>query len=159
MRRSDTIPTMRIVILLVAGMLPAFALGCARQQLFKSAPNVEQVMKTMVDPAAKLIWGSVSISVTADGVEEKFPRTDQAWSELRNAAAALTESGNSLKADNRAAANSEWMRWSQSLVEAAAETLTAIDAKNPDGILAAGEHIYNTCVGCHGRYSMMTPPP
>ena len=61
--------------------------------------------------------------------------------------------------ENRAAGNSEWGRQAQALVDAAAAALKAVASKNPDQVLAVGEQIYNTCVGCHGRYSMMTPPP
>ena len=43
-------------------------------------------------------------------------------------------------------------------IAAAAATLKAVEARSPDQILAAGEQIYNTCVGCHGGYSAMTPP-
>ena len=55
--------------------------------------------------------------------------------------------------------NSDWMKWSQAIVDAADITLEAVDAKNADLILEAGEEIYNTCVGCHGGYWRMTPRP
>ena len=147
---------MRLVMVLVAAVLSCIGLGCARP--FKPAPNVEQVMKD-VEPAARLIWGSVVIRVDADGVHEKVPKTDEEWGALRNAASTLAESGTLLGKETRASENSEWSRQSQSLVDAASATLQAVDSRNPDQILAIGEQIYNTCVGCHGRYSSMTAPP
>ena len=137
-------------------LLASAGSGCA---LLSSAGGVGQTMQTMVDPSAKLIWASVATSVTADGVKETFPRNDKEWNELRNAAGALRDAGALLKKENRAGGNSEWMRWSQSLVDAAAQTLKGVEARSPEQILAAGEKIYDTCVGCHGRYSMMTAPP
>ena len=116
-------------------------------------------MATMVDPSANYIWQSVSTIVTAKGVEEKFPRNDREWSELREAATRLAEGGSLLKEDRRRAGDSDWMKWSQAIVDAADTTLKAVAAKNADRILEAGEEIYNTCVGCHGGYWRMTPRP
>ena len=136
----------------------SLALGCARPRLLTPATDVDHVMRTMVDPAANLVWASVVTTVTVDGVHEKFPKTDEEWSALRNAASDLAESGNLLRKENRVSGNSDWGRQSQSLIAAAAATLKAVEARSPDQILAAGEQIYNTCVGCHGGYSAMTPP-
>jgi hypothetical protein len=147
---------MRSLVVVATLLLPGLAVGCA---LLRSASSVGEIMQTMVDPSARLIWGSVATSVTAAGIEEKYPRSEKEWNELKQAAGLLTEAGNRLKKESRAEGNSQWMRWSQALLDAAAETRTAVDAKRPDHILAAGEKIYNTCVGCHGRYSTMTAPP
>ena len=147
---------MRSIIVLC--FVAPLALGCARPRLFTPAAGVDHVMRTMVDPAANLVWASVVTTVTVDGVHEKSPKTDQEWSALRSAASDLAESGNLLKKENLVSVNSDWGRQSQSLIAAAAATLKAVEARSPDQILAAGEQIYNTCVGCHGGYSAMTPP-
>jgi hypothetical protein len=148
---------MRFIIVLCC-VVSSVAPGCARQRLFTPAAGVGHVMRTMVDPAANLVWASVVTTVTVDGVHEKSPKTDQEWSALRSAASDLAESGNLLRKENRVSLNSDWGRQSQSLIAAAAATLKAVEARSPDQILAAGEQIYNTCVGCHGGYSAMTPP-
>ena len=116
-------------------------------------------MATMVDPSANFIWQSVSIIVTADGVEEKSPRNDREWAELREAATLLAEGGSLLKKDHRRAGDSDWMKWSQAIVDAADTTLEAVDAKNADLILEVGGEIYSTYVGCHGGYWRMSPRP
>ena len=123
------------------------------------ATGAREIMATMVDPSANYIWQSVSIIVTSKGVEEKFPRTDREWSELRRAAARLAEGGSLLKKDRRRAGDRDWLKWSQAIIDAADITLKAVDAKNADQILEVGEEIYNTCVGCHGGYWRMTPRP
>ena len=137
-------------IIVLCFVVPPLALGCARPRLFTPAAGVDHVMRTMVDPAANLVWASVVTTVTVDGVHEKSPSTDAEWRALRNAAADLAESGNLLSKENRVSGNGDWGRQSQSLIDAAAATLKAVDARSPDQILAAGEQIYNTCVGCHG---------
>jgi hypothetical protein len=147
---------MRSIVVLAALVLPGLAVGCAQ---LRSASSVGEIMQTTVDPSARLIWGAVATSVTAAGIEEKYPRSEHEWNELKQAAGRLTEAANRLKKESRAEGNSQWMRWSQALADAAAETRAAVDAKSPDQVLAAGERIYTTCVGCHGRYSTMTAPP
>jgi hypothetical protein len=146
------------VIMVLCSVGSAVAFGCARPPLFTPASSVEHVMRTKVDPAANLVWASVVTTVTVDGVDEKFPTTDADWNALRNAASDLAESGNLLRKENRVSANRDWGRQSQSLIEAAAATLKAVEERSPNQILAAGEQIYNTCVGCHGGYSAMSPP-
>ena len=146
-------PTVSLVSVV---LLSCGAIGCA---LVTSASSVASIMGTMIDPSANRIWKSVATSVTAEGIKETYPRTDSEWHELRHAAARLSEGGQLLKREHRASGNSEWLTRSQALVDAAARTARAVDAKSPDQILAAGENIYDTCIGCHGRYSMMTPPP
>ncbi len=147
---------MRFRHLVLAAGLP-LVVGAGVQP--SATTGVREIMATMVDPSANYIWQSVSIIVTSKGVEEKFPRTDREWSELRKAATLLAEGGSLLKKDRRRAGDSDWMNWSQAIIDAADTTLKAVDAKNPDQILAVGEEIYNTCVGCHGGYWRMAPRP
>ena len=147
---------MRFRYLVLAAGLPLF-MGAGAQL----APETEasEIMATIVDPAANFIWRSVSTIVTADGVEEKFPRNDEEWNDLRRAAALLAEGGRLLKNDRRRAGDSDWVKWSQAIVDAANITLKAVNAENADQVLEAGGEIYNTCVGCHGGYWRMTTTP
>ena len=115
-------------------------------------------MAGMVDPAANFIWRSVSTTVTAQGIEEKAPQNESEWTELRNAANLLSRGGRLLKQDPQREGDEDWLKWSQAIVDSAAWTLEAIESKNPDQVLAAGEAIYNTCVGCHGGYWRMSSP-
>ncbi len=141
---------------LVLAAVPLFV-GAGAQRSPETAAR--EIMATMVDPSANFIWQSVSTIVTANGVEEKFPRSDEEWSELRKAATLLADGGNLLKEDRRRAGDSDWLQWSQAIVDAANTTLKAVDAENADQVLEAGDEIYNTCVGCHGGYWRMATPP
>ena len=115
-------------------------------------------MARMVDPAANFIWKSVSITVTTEGIEEKDPQSENEWRELQKAADRLAEAGRLLKADPQRKDNEDWMKWSQAIIDSATLTLEAVASKNTDGILEAGDAIYNTCVGCHGGYWRMSSP-
>ena len=147
---------MRFQYLVLAAGLPLVA-GAGVQP--SPATGAREIMATMVDPSANSIWQSVSIIVTSEGVEKKFPRNDREWSELRKAATLLAEGGSLLKKDRRRTGDDDWLRWSQAIIDAADTTLKAVDAKNADQILEVGEAIYNTCVGCHGGYWRMAPRP
>ena len=146
---------MRFQYLVLAAGLPFF-LGAGVQ--LSPATGVREIMATMVDPAANFIWQSVSTIVTDKGVEEKFPRDDGEWTELRQAATLLAEGGSLLTKDRQRAGDSEWLKWSQAIVDAANTTLKAVESKNADRVLEVGDEIYNTCVGCHGGYWRMTTP-
>ena len=146
---------MRFRYLVLAAGLPLFV-GAGAQ---RSPETASEIMATMVDPSANFIWKSVSTIVTANGVEEKFPRNDAEWSDLGKAATLLAEGGNLLKKDRRRAGDRDWLKWSQAIVDAANTTLKAVDAENADLVLEAGGEIYNTCVGCHGGYWRMRTAP
>jgi len=147
--------TMRLQSLVLAATLPLFASGGVQAP---PAPAPREIMATMVDPSANFIWRSVSTIVTVDGVKETFPHSDAEWKEVRQAAMRLAAGGALLRKDRRRAGNGEWLKWSQAIVDAADTTLRAVDARSKDGILEAGEEIYNTCVGCHGGYYRMASP-
>jgi aconitase A len=136
-------------------MVSSLACGCV--QLW-SATSVSQIMFTMVDPSANRIWRSVSTTITAEGVKEAYPRTDKEWNDLRDAATALAEAGRLLQKERPQDDSRDWVKSAQFLIDGAAETRKAVDAKSTDGILAAGETIYSACVGCHGGYWLMNPP-
>ena len=120
-----------------------------------SSRDPSEIMETMVDPAANFIWDSVSTVVTSEGVEEKSPRTDKEWNDLRRAASRLGDGGKLLKQLQRGGRNGDWQKWAQAVVDAADATLKAVDARNADRVFEVGEEIYNTCVGCHGGYWRM----
>ena len=143
---------MRFYRLVFAVVLSWFVWGVAHVW---SATNDRQIMETMVDPSANLIWRSVSTVVTVDEVKETFPRSDKEWNDLRKAATRLAEGGRLLKTSRSRWDDRDWLKWSQAIVDAADLTLKAVDARSPDRILDAGEKIYETCVACHGGYSVM----
>ncbi len=117
-----------------------------------SADSVERLMVGRIEPAADHIWDSVSSTISFEGIDERFPRTDQEWAAVRRSALTLAEAGKLLATGNRSRDNGEWAKRARALVEAALETVKAAEARSPDAILETGEKIYNACIGCHQRY-------
>ena len=114
--------------------------------------SVRQIMRGIVDPAATVVFGAVSSTMTAAGLEEKAPKTPEEWERVANSAAALAEAGNLLMVGSRAIDHKEWAEFSRQLSAAGAEALRAAEAKDADGVFGSGEGIYASCDGCHRKY-------
>ena len=71
---------------------------------------------------------------------------------VRNAAVALTESGNLLMMVPRAKDGGEWMKRSQELIDTGEAAIRAADAKNADRLFTVGGDIYEACSNCHRQY-------
>ena len=114
--------------------------------------TVKQIMAGIVMPSAAFVWDSVSTTVSAAGTIEKAPKTDAEWAIVGAYAAALVESGNLLVIGDRAIDRQDWVKMSKALSDAAMTAVKAAEAKNTDGILAAGETINMSCDNCHQKY-------
>src|SRR5207237_1246397 len=66
------------------------------QAEFRPTATIKDIMDSMVDPGADVVWDSVETTVTAKGAEEKQPRTDEEWKDVRNHAIMLLEATNLL---------------------------------------------------------------
>src|SRR5690349_15728185 len=95
--------SLRVVQVLVALAAAGSLVACGKtgQPAATPAPNaspvkltagIQDIMRDMIDPAADFLWESVSTTETAEGVEEKLPRTDEEWAEVRKHALILAES-------------------------------------------------------------------
>ena len=145
----------------------------------KPIAGVQDVMASMIDPAADFLWESVSTTVVKGKVTEKQPRTDQEWAEVRRQAIILAEGANLLMMDGRhvvkegakledhgtegnlTAEESEqaigknrdtFLAFSKALRDVGASMLAAADAKNPQGIIDAGDTLDQVCEGCHLKF-------
>jgi len=133
-------------------------------------------MVNEVDPSADALWESVGTTVSSAGTEEHQPRTEAEWLEVRRHAIVLTEATNLLVMPGRKVAapgkkledegvlgiytaaeaqaaidgkHEVFVAFAHALHDAAEKMLTAIDAKNPQGMLTAGEAIDEACESCH----------
>lgn len=109
-------------------------------------------MAGLIDPAADIVWGSVGTIITASHTEERRPRTDKEWEEVRNAALHLTEGANLLMLGDRAKDHDAWWRMSRALVDAGAVALEAAEKKDVQALLDAGDGITTACDTCHSVY-------
>ena len=115
-------------------------------------------MQAVVDPQADVIWDSVHTVLTQDGTQEIRPTTAEQWEEIRNAAVALSESGNLLMMAPRAYDDGDWMTVSKALVDVSAEALNAAQAKSVEGLWNVGERIDGVCEACHQEYAYENAP-
>jgi hypothetical protein len=114
--------------------------------------SVKQIMTGIVMPAATVVFDSVSTIVDAKGIQENQPRTEEEWARVGANAAALIESANMLLIGNRAVDQGDWVKMAQAMADAGQIALKAAAAKNPEGILEAGETINTSCDNCHQKY-------
>jgi hypothetical protein len=144
---------MRTMVLAVSVSVLASACSSApAPPPFKPVADNKLLMQAVVDPMADVLWDSVKTIVTAKGTEDFRPRTEEEWTAVRNAAVALTESGNLLMLVPRAKDGGEWMKRSQELINTGEAAIRAIDAKNAERLFTVGGDIYEACSNCHRQY-------
>jgi hypothetical protein len=145
---------------------------------FLPTASIQEVMSSIVDPAADAVWDSVSTEVTAKGAIENQPRSDTEWLAVRQHAVTLLEATNLLLIEGRTVSHTmkledahvpgiltpvevqkkidadrpAFAERAHALHDAGVEALAAIDAKNPQRLLAAGERIDAACESCHMVY-------
>jgi hypothetical protein len=152
---------------------------------YKITATIQEIMDAQVDPAADEIWNSVASIVTVGGIEEKQPRTDEEWEQLRLKAFLLIEGANLLAMPGRTVAHagaaldpeelagdppakiqanmeanrSAWVQLAQGLHDAGLEVMSAIQAKSPEGLIDAGEKLDTACENCHSTFWYPNQPP
>lgn len=168
----------------IAGMLAACGKTEPSASALTTSPvkltaGIQDIMKDMIDPAADFLWESVSSTETAEGTEEKQPRTEEEWGEVRRQALILAESANLLLLDGRhvaqegkqledhgtpgnlTAAESEqaiaadratFVGFGQALHDVGVQFLKAAEERNPQAIVDAGAALDRVCEGCHLKF-------
>ena len=119
---------------------------------YKPVADVKQLMQGIVDPSADVVWESVATIYTQAGIEERRPRNEEEWANVRNHAMMLTEAGNLLMMPSRAKDGDDWMKMSQELIDISAVALRAAEAKSIDGLYDVGGRIDEVCEKCHKKY-------
>ena len=147
----------RAWVVLVFIVTVSFACGSAQSppSPYQPVASVKQLMLDVIDPAADVVWDSVGTIVTADGIEELYPKTEEDWNSVRGSALILAEAGNLLMMEPRARDNEEWMEMSQAIVDAGSAAVSAAEAEDVERIFALGEDIYYSCDNCHMKYDDM----
>lgn len=118
----------------------------------ESVATVKQIMKGIVDPAAKKIFDAVGTVIGPEGVVEKAPATADEWEDVGNSAAALIESGNLLLMGNRAIDRDDWVKMSRAMIDAGSQVLRATQEKNSEKVFELGGTLYESCDACHAKY-------
>jgi hypothetical protein len=143
---------------------------------FHVTATIRDLMDAEIDPSADALWASVASVSSEAGFEDRQPRTDEEWAEVRRKALTLVEATNllvmkgrrvsatyvpargageldSTAVQNRVDASPEaFEALANVLRETALVALAAIDAKNPADLMEAGGAIDAACEGCHVTY-------
>ena len=114
--------------------------------------TVRQIMNELMVPASDAVFKAVSTVSTANGVEEKEPKTDKEWQAVEVGAAMVAESANLLLIRDRLDDQAEWIRRSRALVQASQVAMDAARHKNLDALFSSFEVMYAACEGCHRKY-------
>jgi hypothetical protein len=173
--RCATICGMRYLITIAFAGVVVSQLGCSKQSpaapaaqaasatAFDTSIDTKQLMRWVIDPTSKLVFGAVASVVTESGEEQIQPRTDEEWNTVRNNAAMVLESGNLLMLDSRARPSSvqdlqDWNAKAQAMSVAARAAIEATEAKDPEALFTASGDIYQACTDCHSKY-IFSPAP
>lgn len=159
--------------------------GCQRQQASKPEPaapefrvdaTIKDLMDSLVDPSADYIWDAVATTITVKGKEERYPRTDEEWKEVRRRAIHLMEASNLLLIPGRHVARpgdksdarvelppdqiealinqdrANFTKLAHGLYDSVVPAMKAIEARDKDALLEAGDAIDQACENCHLAY-------
>jgi hypothetical protein len=162
---------------LLACLGAAFAAPEPTRSPFMPSATVAELMESIVMPAADVLWNAVAVDVTAQGVVETIPQTDEEWERVRWSAVALGEAANLVLIPGRrvdvpgagseapdaelepleiqALIERQWPAWvahAEVLHSAAMEALAAVDAHDVDALTEAGGTIDAACESCHVQF-------
>jgi hypothetical protein len=166
------------LVLISAGVLIILSSACkGPEPEYKATSTIREIMASMVVPSSDFLFNSVSSSVTPKGVEEKSPKTDEVWADVRHKAITLMEAsdlivlaGRHVAAPGQKAINpqvqlsphdiealivkdrSSWVRMAHSLHDSVLPALKAIDAKDPMALSDSSIAIDMACESCHLKF-------
>jgi hypothetical protein len=164
----------------------AVAVGCqsqmppapeAPQPDYMPTSTIKDLMLNVLDPAADVVWLSVTTVVDDKGLKETKPQNDEDWTRVRHGAVTLMEAANLLMMPGRRVARpgeksetpgvelepeemdaliakdrAAWNARAKALHDVMTEVLKAVEAKDSDKVFELGEQIEATCEGCHKQY-------
>jgi len=141
---------------------------------------IQDVMEGIVAPSSDILFDAVATDITASGVNEKKPTTDDDWEKVEHAAVNLIEAVNMIKMPGRLIARpgektksegpdapeltpeeiaakinmdrAKFLNYANTLQDQAVKTLDIIHKKDAQGLFNIGEDIDNACEGCHLEY-------
>ncbi len=153
---------------------PAVPRPASAAPTYKAVATVKEVMDFIVIPSSEFVFNAVGSVQGPNGLEDKKPRNDAEWAEVKKHALLLSEAGNLLMVSGRHIAGPKdksnnpgselepaqmealvaknravYTKAARGLIDATALALKAIDAKNPEGLSDAGGEIDAACEACH----------
>ena len=143
--------------------------------------TVQELMEHVIDPTADWIFDAAVIDVSAAGVVDRTPVSDEDWLRVERGALLLAESANLLKMPRRVAPpgtkatvvepgkpspelepeviqamidkdRPTWNRHADRLRQAALDALPAIRSHDAARLFDIGDKVDNACESCHLEY-------
>jgi hypothetical protein len=144
---------------------------------YRPTATIKDIMVSIIDPEADVLWNAVATIISATGTEEREPKTDEEWIAVRRSAIQLVEATNLLRIPGRQVARpgeksenprielepetiqkliaedpATWASLIDRLQDAAVPALNATNARNAKGLFDAGENLEKACEACHQHY-------
>lgn len=180
MKSSPYCQLCRVSLLLSVAALAGCSIpSSGTATLPRPAGGVQDIMVTMIDPAADYIWASVSTTVTTDGEQINQPVTDAEWEAVRRQAILLTEGANLIQLPGRQVVSTgreledagtpgnlsarqaqreidahwdSFLSFARALHDAGATMLASATARDAQKLLEAGDQLDQVCEGCHLQF-------
>jgi len=139
--------------------------------------SIKELMDSIIDPSADVLWNAGGTVVDKDGFHELAPKTEEQWLDVRRAAVRIIEGGNLLMMPGREAApagtKSEtpgvelepaeisalikknrkgFDGFAKALQGVGLEALRASDTKNAALLLDMGARMDAVCESCHQTF-------
>ena len=148
--------------------------AAAPQTTYRPVATVKDVMEYIVIPSSQFAFGAVGSVEGPNGLEEKAPKNDAEWAEVRKHLLLLSEAGNLLMVPGRHIAGPSdkssnpgtelepsemealvvkdragFAKKARGFIDATALALKAADAKNAEALSDAEGEIDDACESCH----------
>lgn len=133
---------MRTALVVIVGVLLAAVAAPAQEAGIEPVATVRQLCEGMITSSSDALFN----------VGREAPDDDGDWRAVLNNALMLAEAGNLLMLEGRARDDGEWMTMSRALVDAGITAVRAVEVRDVDALLGAGDEIVVACETCHVPY-------
>jgi hypothetical protein len=148
--------------------------AASERQVYSS---VKDVMESIIDPSADILWGAAGTVVDKQGIQDLSPKTPEDWLNVRHAAVRIIEGGNLLTMRGREAApagtkseapgvelepaeiaglikkkRKSFDAFAKALQALGLEALRASEAKDVPLLEDIGGRMEAVCEGCHQTF-------
>ena len=174
-------PVVAALCVAVLGMVASASLAVAQQKSAKAEAaqgrnlsTIRDLMDSIIDPSADVVWGAVGSVVDQEGVHDTFPKTQEEWLNVRRGAIRIIEGSNLLMMPGREAAppgskseapgveleppeitalikknRRSFDAFARTLQAVGLEALRAIEAQDTAALLEIGGRMQDVCESCH----------
>jgi hypothetical protein len=181
-------PIAAALCLAALGLMASVPLAAAEQKAAKAnaaaegaqgrkLSTIRDLMDSIVDPSADVLWGAVGTVVDQEGVHDNFPKTQEEWLNVRRAAIRIIEGSNLLMMPGREAAppgskseapgveleppeitalirknRRSFDVFARTLQALGLEAMRAIEAQDTTALLEIGGRMQDACEHCHQEF-------